>query len=196
MAAGLPLGGHCFHTTNPAETLRKKRPFRPIFWASGRVFGHHPELFDQEPSSAGVARTLPPLPKRLHSNFRVGDDPGAALIPGPAAYLGSDPSQGRGHAIPGLRIETWGTQFVAGAEVGHPPLTAAAAAAEEEEEEGTGGDDGDGALAEAVAVEAVEAAEAGQPAEVDQPAQVDHPEKLVLQRPSCRHSTANLRQSE
>jgi len=71
--------------------------------------------------------------------------------------------------------------------VGHPPLTAEAAA-EEEEEEGTGGDDGDGDGALAAAEEVV-----GLPAKV---AEVGQPEKLALQRPSCRHSTANLRRSE
>jgi hypothetical protein len=104
---------------------------------------------------------------------------------------GSNPSQRRVHAIPGLKIETWGTHFVVRAEVGHPPLTTL----EEEEEEEAGGDcgDGDGALVAAAA--AAVAAAVGQPAEVGQPAAVDLPEKLTLQRPSCRHSTANLRRS-
>jgi hypothetical protein len=58
------------------------------------------------------------------------------------------------------------------------------------------GDDGDGDGALAAAEAAVEAAEVGQTAEVGQAAEVDHPEKLMLQRPSCRYSTANLRRSE
>ena len=59
-----------------------------------------------------------------------------------------------------------------------------------------GGDDGDGDGASTSAeVEEVAAAEVGQSAEVVA-AEVDHPEKLALQRPSCWHSTANLRRSE
>ena len=55
-----------------------------------------------------------------------------------------------------------------------------------------GGDDGDGdgALAAAAAAAAVEVV--GLPAVVV----AGQPEKLALQRPSCRHSTTSLRQSE
>jgi hypothetical protein len=77
--------------------------------------------------------------------------------------------------------------------VGHPPLTTSAEEVEEEVE--TGGDDGDGDGASAAEASAEVVAEVGQAAEVVAAA-VDHPEKLALQRPSCRHSTANLRRSE
>jgi hypothetical protein len=46
----------------------------------------------------------------LHGNFRVGDHPGARAILDPTAYFGSNPWLGRVHAIPGLKIETWGTR--------------------------------------------------------------------------------------
>ena len=93
-------------------------------------------------------------------------------------------------AIPCLGIETWDSQFVVRAEVGHPLLTgeAAAAAAEEEEEVvvvvvETGGDDDDGDGAAEGEEEVVEEVVVGRPAKVGQPGEVHHPEKLALQRP-------------
>ena len=43
-------------------------------------------------------------------NLRVGDISGATAILDPRAFSRSNPWLGRVHAIPGLKIETWGTR--------------------------------------------------------------------------------------